>query len=327
MSKKESVDKAIADALADINKKFGTNSINKVDEMDKVETFTSGSISLDRALGGGFAVGKIIEIFGEESCGKTGIALEFLREVQSSGGNVAMIDFEHALDPRYASKIGLDVGGIYVSQPKDFEEGTYIVERLVDTKRFDAILIDSVSAMTPRAEIEGETGESKMGLQARLMSQFMRKITGKANQAKCTIILLNQLREKIGVMYGNPKVTSGGNSLKFYASQRLSVSAKYIKGAEGNIGFDQRVRVVKNKAASPFKVAERVIMYDGGVNLLMELIDIAIDYGIINRSGAWFNYGELKAQGKDKLSMLLEENPDTIIEIEEKVRVMFKAEV
>jgi len=326
MSKKDEVKKAISDALADINKKFGTNSINKINEMDRVETVTSGSLSNDRALGGGFALGKIIEIYGDEACGKTGIALEFLREVQASGGNVAMIDFEHALDPNYANKIGLDVDNIYISQPKDFEEGAYVLERLVDTLSFDAILVDSVSAMTPRSEIEGETGEAKIGLQARLMSQLLRKITGKTNKAKCTIVFLNQIREKIGVMYGNPKTTSGGNALKFYASQRLEVKAVHIRGNDGNIGFTQRVRVVKNKAAAPFKVAERVIMYEEGVDLMKELIDIAVDLDIISRSGAWFNYGELKAQGKEKLSMLLEETPDAVIEIEKKIRAKFKSE-
>lgn len=312
----------LKESLASIEKRFGKGSVMKMSDGNlEAARISSGGLKLDIALGGGIPKGKIVEIYSEEACGKTGLALEILKQVQDNGGTGAIIDAEHALNPEYAEQIGVNMDEIYISQPSCGEEGFEIAREMIRSKEIDIIIFDSVSAMTPRAELEGETGESKMGLQARMMSQAMRQLTGASNESECTLIFLNQLREKIGVMYGDPKVTTGGKALKFYASLRLAITKSPIRDGKDTIGFTQKIKVVKNKVGVPFKVAERDIIYGSGVDVIGELLDVAIEHGIVERKGSWFNYGEIKlGQGQAKAQELVEDNPEMQEEILEKIK-------
>lgn len=320
--------KALATALAKIEKDFGKGSVMKMGEglKDmKVEFIPSGSLSLDVALGiGGFPRGRIVEIYGPESSGKTTVCLHLIAEAQKLGGIVAFIDAEHALDPVYARNLGVNIDELYISQPDDGEQALDIADEMVRSGAIDVIVIDSVAALVPRAEIEGDMGDSHMGLHARLMSQALRKLTALANKNNCVILFTNQLREKIGVMYGNPETTTGGRALKFYASVRLDirrVSKGEIKQGEDHIGFRAKVKVVKNKVAPPFKVAEFDIMFGKGIAKDSDILDLAVDVNIVQKSGSWFSYGELRlGQGREKSNQYLLENPELFAEIEQAVR-------
>ncbi|MCI5598395.1 MAG: recombinase RecA [Ruminococcus sp.] len=317
--------KALEAAISQIEKKFGEGSIMKLGDNNvryTVEVTPTGSLSLDVALGvGGIPKGRIIEVYGPESSGKTTIALHMVAEVQKRGGIAGYIDAEHALDPVYAKNLGVDVNNLYISQPNDGEEALEIAETMVRSGAIDIIVVDSVAALVPKAEIEGEMGDSHVGLQARLMSQALRKLAGAINKSNCVAIFINQLREKVGVVYGNPEVTPGGRALKFYSSVRLEVrKAEAIKVNGEVIGNRTKVKVVKNKIAPPFKEAYFDIMYGKGISRIGELIDLAVDTDVINKAGAWFSYGETRlGQGRDKVKMLLEENEELAKEIEEKV--------
>lgn len=316
--------KALGLAMEQIEKQFGKGSImhlegdNKID----VETIPTGSISLDIALGGGIPKGRIIEIYGPESSGKTTLTLHAVAEVQKSGGVAAFIDAEHALDPAYAKRLGVDIEKLLVSQPDSGEQALEIVETLVRSNAVDIVVIDSVAALVPQAEIEGDMGDSHMGLQARLMSQALRKLTGLISRSKCTVIFINQLRMKIGVMFGNPETTTGGNALKFYASVRMDIRrTSQIKVGEDVIGNRVKVKVVKNKIAPPFRQAEFDIMYNQGISTEGDVLDLAAEKGIVEKSGAWFSYqGENFAQGREAAKQYLHDNPEILSEIAEKVR-------
>ncbi len=319
----EGKSKALGLALDQIEKQFGKGSIMKLGEAHKVnvETIPTGSISLDLALGGGIPKGRIVEIYGPESSGKTTLTLHAIAEVQRNGGTAAFIDAEHALDPAYAKRIGVDVENLLLSQPDNGEQALEIVETLVRSNAVDLIVVDSVAALVPRAEIEGEMGDSHMGLQARLMSQALRKLTGIINKSKGTVIFINQIRMKIGVMFGNPETTTGGNALKFYASVRMDIRrTSQIKQGEEVIGNRTRVKVVKNKIAPPFRQAEFDIMYNKGISRSGDVLDMAVDRGIVEKSGAWFAYNDGKiGQGREAAKNYLEENPKTMEEIAKKV--------
>jgi recombination protein RecA len=293
----------------------------------KVETVSTGSISLDIALGGGLPKGRIIEIYGPESSGKTTLTLHAIAEVQRAGGTAAFIDAEHALDPSYAKRIGVDVNNLLLSQPDNGEQALEIAETLVRSNAVDIIVVDSVAALVPRAEIEGDMGDSLPGLQARLMSQALRKLTGVINRSKATVVFINQIRMKIGVMFGNPETTTGGNALKFYASVRMDIRRiGQIKQAEAVIGNRTRVKVVKNKIAPPFREAEFDIMYNEGISRSGDILDLAVLGNIVEKSGAWFAYGEGKiGQGREAAKTYLQENPKVMEEIAKKVRDAAKA--
>ncbi len=316
--------KALGLAMDQIEKQFGKGSImhlagdNKID----VETISTGSLSLDLALGGGVPKGRIIEIYGPESSGKTTLSLHVVAEVQKEGGVAAFIDAEHALDPAYAKKLGVDIEKLLVSQPDSGEQSLEIVETLVRSNAVDIVVIDSVAALVPQAEIEGDMGDSHMGLQARLMSQALRKLTGIISRSKCTVIFINQLRMKIGVMFGNPETTTGGNALKFYASVRMDIRrTSQIKVGEEVIGNRVRVKVVKNKIAPPFRQAEFDIMYNQGISTEGDVLDLAAEKGIVEKAGAWFSYnGENVAQGREAAKQYLKDNPKVLKEIDKKVR-------
>jgi len=316
---------ALAEALARIEKNFWKGTVMKLGDKEtmQVESTSSGSIALDNALWGGYAKGRIIEIYGPESSGKTTLTLHAIAEIQKLWGTAAFIDAEHALDPTYAKKIGVDVDNLIISQPDYGEQALEIVEELVRSGAVDMIVVDSVAALTPKAEIEGEMGDSHMGLQARLMSQALRKITGPISKSGCTVIFINQIRMKIGVMFGNPETTTGGNALKFYASQRLDVRRKdKIDIGSGNdkevTGNKTKVKVVKNKIAPPFREVEFDVMYNEGISKIGEIIDIGSDMEIIKKSGAFYSYGDIKlGQGREKVKQFLQENPDLAAEIEE----------
>src|SRR5690242_13488595 len=315
--------KALSLALETIEKQFGKGSIMKLGEQThmKVETVPSGSISLDLALGGGLPRGRIIEIYGPESSGKTTLTLHAIAEVQRMGGTAAFIDAEHALDPAYAKRIGVDTNNLLLSQPDNGEQALEIAETLVRSNAVDLIVIDSVAALVPRAEIEGEMGDSLPGLQARLMSQALRKLTSVISRSKTTVIFINQIRMKIGVMFGNPETTTGGNALKFYASVRMDIRRiGQIKAAEDVIGNRTKVKVVKNKIAPPFREAEFDIMYNEGISRSGDIIDQAAARGIVEKSGAWFSYkGEKIAQGREAAKKYLQENPKVMEELAKKV--------
>jgi len=316
---------ALAEALARIEKNFWKGTVMKLGDKEtmNVESTSSGSIALDNALGWGYAKGRIVEIYGPESSGKTTLTLHAIAEVQKAGWVAAFIDAEHALDPAYAKKIGVDVDNLIISQPDYGEQALEIVDELVRSGAVDMIVVDSVAALTPKAEIEGEMGDSHMGLQARLMSQALRKITGPISKSGCTVIFINQIRMKIGVMFGNPETTTGGNALKFYASQRLDVRRKdKIDSGTGNdkevAGNKTKVKVVKNKIAPPFREVEFDVMYNEGISKTGEIVDIGSDMEIIKKSGAFYSYGEVKlGQGREKVKQFLQENPDIAKEIEE----------
>lgn len=322
---KKEKDKALEQVLADIEKQFGKGAIMKLGEkgVTNIDVVSSGSIMLDNALGvGGYPKGRIIEIFGPESSGKTTIALHAIAEVQKTGGRAAFIDAEHALDPVYAKKLGVDTDNLLLSQPDTGEQALEIVEALVRSGAMSIIVIDSVAALVPQAEIEGEMGDSHVGLQARLMSQALRKLGGVINKTNTICIFINQLREKVGIMFGNPETTPGGRALKFYSSIRLDVRrGEQIKVNGESFGNKTVIKVVKNKVAPPFKTAEVEIMYGEGVSKTGEVIDMAVNLGIVDKSGAWFSYkGEKIGQGKENVKLLLKNTPELYEEIYSKVR-------
>ncbi|HEX7963319.1 MAG TPA: recombinase RecA [Candidatus Saccharimonadales bacterium] len=316
--------KALGMALEQIEKQFGKGSIMKLGEgyAQKVETISTGSLSLDIALGGGLPKGRIIEIYGPESSGKTTLTLHAIAEVQRQGGTAAFIDAEHALDPAYAKRIGVDVDNLLLSQPDNGEQALEITETLVRSNAVDIIVVDSVAALVPRAEIEGDMGDSLPGLQARLMSQALRKLTGVINRSKATVVFINQIRMKIGVMFGNPETTTGGNALKFYASVRMDIRRiGQIKQGESAIGNRTRVKVVKNKIAPPFREAEFDIMFNEGISKSGDILDLAVTHNIVEKSGAWFAYNDAKiGQGREAAKAYLQENPKVMDEIAAKVR-------
>lgn len=317
--------KALQTALAQLDKSFGKGTVMRLgDRPDmNVEAIPTGSLALDAALGiGGVPKGRIIEIYGPESSGKTTLALHILAECQKMGGEVAFVDAEHALDPVYASALGVDIDNLLVSQPDTGEQALEITDALVRSGAVDAVVVDSVAALTPRAEIEGEMGDTFVGLQARLMSQALRKLAGTINKTNCVVIFINQLRMKIGVMYGNPETTTGGNALKFYSSVRLDVRrTEAIKEGSNVVGNKTRVKVVKNKVAPPFKEAYFDIMYGQGISKWGELVDLAVEMDIIQKSGSWFSMGDDRiGQGKDAVKNFLQSNPDIAEDVEAKVR-------
>jgi len=317
--------KALDLALAQIDKQFGKGAVMRLGERPKVDVgaFSTGSIALDVALGiGGLPRGRIIEIYGPESSGKTTLALHVIANCQADGGIVAIVDAEHALDPEYAKALGVDTDALLVSQPDTGEQALEITDMLVRSGAVDLIVIDSVAALVPRAEIEGEMGDSHVGLQARLMSQALRKITGGLNNSGTTAIFINQLREKVGVMFGSPETTSGGRALKFYASVRLDIRRiETMKDAGEAVGNRTRVKVVKNKVSSPFRQAEFDILYGQGISREGSLIDVGVEQGIVRKSGAWYTYeGDQLGQGKEKVRAFLKENPDLANEIEKKIK-------
>ncbi|MEN8204329.1 MAG: recombinase RecA [Bacteroidota bacterium] len=321
--------KALQLTLDKIEKGYGKGTIMKMgdDAIEDVPVISSGSIGLDMALGvGGFPRGRVIEIYGPESSGKTTLAIHAIAEAQKSGGIAAFIDAEHAFDRFYAKKLGVDIENLYISQPDNGEQALEITDHLIRSGAIDIIVIDSVAALTPRSEIEGEMGDSKMGLQARLMSQALRKLTANINRTNTTCFFINQLREKIGVMFGNPETTTGGNALKFYASVRIDIRRiGQIKDGEDIQGNRTRVKVVKNKLAPPFRKAEFDIMYGEGISKTGELIDLGVEMEILKKSGSWFSYGETRlGQGRDAVKNLLRDNPELSEEIEAKIKASIK---
>jgi recombination protein RecA len=317
--------KALEAALAQIDRAFGKGSAMKLGSREKIEidTTSTGSLGLDIALGvGGLPRGRIVEIYGPESSGKTTLALHAIAEAQKNGGTAAFVDAEHALDPAYAKKLGVDIDELIVSQPDTGEQALEIVDTLVRSNAIDVLVVDSVAALVPRAEIEGEMGDSHVGLQARLMSQALRKLTGSISRSRCTVIFINQVRMKIGVMYGNPETTTGGNALKFYASVRLDIRRTgQIKDRDEIVGNATRVKVVKNKVAPPFKQVEFDIMYGEGVSKVGEILDLGVKAGLIEKSGAWFSYDSVRiGQGRENAKVYLKENPDVALRIENAIR-------
>ena len=315
---------ALSLALSQITKQFGDGSIMKLGDQSKidVELFSSGSLALDLALGGGYPKGRIIEIYGPESSGKTTLALHAIAEIQKQGGQAAFIDAEHALDPAYARKIGVDTSNLLISQPDNGEQALEICETLVRSGAVDLIIVDSVAALVPQAEIDGDMGDAQMGLQARLMSQAMRKLTGIISKTKATVIFINQIRMKIGVMFGNPETTTGGNALKFYASVRIDIRRiGQIKDGDNISGNRTKIKVVKNKIAAPFRTAEFDIMYNEGVSKTGDVLDLGVQYGILEKAGAFIKYnGETLGQGREAVKRLFKEKPELMAEIEAKVR-------
>lgn len=311
-------------AISQITKQFGDGSIMKLGETPKmdVKLFSSGSLSLDLALGGGYPKGRIIEIYGPESSGKTTLALHAIAEIQKQGGQAAFIDAEHALDPSYAKRIGVDTENLLIAQPDNGEQALEICETLVRSNAVDLIIVDSVAALVPQAEIDGDMGDSQMGLQARLMSQAMRKLTGIISKSRATVIFINQIRMKIGVMFGNPETTTGGNALKFYASVRLDIRRiGQIKNGDTIAGNRTKVKIVKNKIAAPFRTAEFDVMYNEGISKTGDILDLAINYGVLEKAGAFIKYhGETLGQGREVVKKLLKEKPDLMAEIEQIVR-------
>ncbi len=321
---KEGKEKALGLAVETIEKQFGKGSIMKLGEAHhggNVECTPTGALSLDLALGGGIPKGRVVEIYGPESSGKTTLSLHAIAEVQKAGGTAAFIDAEHALDPGYAKRIGVDIENLLLSQPDNGEQALEIVETLVRSNAVDLIVVDSVAALVPRAEIEGEMGDSHMGLQARLMSQALRKLTGIISRSKATVIFINQIRMKIGVMFGNPETTTGGNALKFYSSVRVDIRRiGQIKQGEEVIGNRTRVKVVKNKIAPPFRQAEFDIMYNKGISISGDVLDLAADRDIIEKAGAWYAYKDAKiGQGREASKKYLEENPKVMTEVTKQI--------
>lgn len=331
MDEKEAKLKALQAAMAKIEKDFGKGAIMKLgdEKVDNVEVIPTGSLGLDIALGvGGYPKGRVIEIYGPESSGKTTLAIHAMAEAQKLGGIAAFIDAEHAFDRFYAENLGVDVDNLFISQPDNGEQALQIADQLISSAAVDIIVIDSVAALTPKAEIEGEMGDNKGGLQARLMSQALRKLTSTIAKTKTTCIFINQLREKIGMMFGNPETTTGGNALKFYASVRIDVrKSTPIKNGEDVIGNLTKVKVVKNKVAPPFRKCEFDIMFGHGISKTGEILDLAVERNIVKKSGSWFSYGESKlAQGRDAVLALLRDNPELCEELEAKVKEAIAAE-
>jgi len=323
--------KALETALEQIEKQFGKGAVMRLGENStmQVEAVSTGSISLDYALGiGGLPRGRIIEVYGPEASGKTTLALHSVAEVQKSGGEAAYIDVEHALDPVYAQALGVDIDSLLVSQPDTGEQALEIAEALIRSGAIDIVVVDSVAALVPRAEIEGEMGDAHVGLQARLMSQAMRKLAGVVSKSNCIAVFINQLRLKVGVVYGNPEVTAGGNALKYYASVRLDVRrVETLKAGGVPVGSHTKVKVVKNKVAPPFKEAEFDVMYGKGISKVGEMVDLGVKFGIVQKSGAWFGYKDLRiGQGRDNAKTYLEEHPEIAAEIEEQIRAKLAGE-
>lgn len=317
--------KALQLTLDKLEKSYGKGTIMKLGDnaVEPIESISTGSLGLDIALGiGGVPKGRIIEIYGPESSGKTTLATHIVAEAQKKGGIAAIIDAEHAFDKYYAQKLGVDVENLLISQPDNGEQALEIADNLIRSGAIDVIVIDSVAALVPKGEIEGEMGESKMGLQARLMSQALRKLTGTISKTNCCCIFINQLREKIGVMFGNPETTTGGNALKFYSSVRLDIRrTSQIKDSDEVSGNRVKVKIVKNKVAPPFRIAEFDIMFGQGISKVGEIIDLGVEYGIVKKSGSWFSYGDTKlGQGRDAVKALLLDNPDLMDELEAKIR-------
>lgn len=317
--------KVLQAAISKIEKNYGKGSIMKLGDkaVEQVDTISTGSIALDSALGvGGFPKGRIIEIYGPESSGKTTLAIHAIAESQKNGGLAAFIDAEHAFDSNYARKLGVDVDNLYISQPDNGEQALEIADNLISSGAVDIIVIDSVAALTPKSEIDGEMGDSKMGLHARLMSQALRKMTATISKTKCCCIFINQLRDKIGVMFGSPETTTGGNALKFYSSIRLDIRRiQSIKDGDANIGNRVRVKVVKNKVAPPFRQVEFDLLFGQGISKIGEMVDIGVDAGILKKSGSWFSYGETKlGQGREAVKQLLADNPELQEEITAQIK-------
>jgi len=322
--------KALQLTLDKLDKTYGKGSVMKMGDVayQDIEVIPSGSLGLDLALGvGGYPRGRVVEIFGPESSGKTTLALHAMAEAQKAGGIAAFIDAEHAFDRFYASNLGVDIDNLIISQPDYGEQALEIADNLISSGAVDIVVIDSVAALTPKSEIEGEMGDSKMGLHARLMSQALRKLTGTINKTNCTVIFINQLREKIGVMFGNPETTTGGNALKFYASVRLDIRRRtQIKDGDKVLGNRAKVKVVKNKVAPPFQTTEFDIMYGLGVSKVGEILDLGVEYEIIKKSGSWFSYGDTKlGQGRDAVKSLIGDNPELAEELEGKITEVIKA--
>tara|TARA_B100001059_G_scaffold236647_1_gene288586 strand:- start:1654 stop:2655 length:1002 start_codon:yes stop_codon:yes gene_type:complete len=329
---KDSKLKALKLTLDKLDKTYGKGSVMKLGDqtVEKVESISSGSIGLDIALGvGGYPKGRVIEIYGPESSGKTTLTLHAIAECQKAGGIAAFIDAEHAFDRFYAEKLGVDLGELVISQPDNGEQALEIADNLIRSGAVDALVIDSVAALTPKSEIEGEMGDSKMGLHARLMSQALRKLTASISKTNCTVFFINQLREKIGVMFGNPETTTGGNALKFYASVRIDIRrSTQLKDTEGGVqGNKTRVKIVKNKVAPPFKTTEFDIMYGEGISKIGEILDIGVEKDIIEKSGSWFSYGGSKlGQGRDSVKSILQDNPELMEELEQKILEELKSD-
>ena len=329
MSPQEGKLKALQAAMSKIEKDFGKGSIMRMgdEQIENVEVIPTGSIGLNAALGvGGYPKGRIIEIYGPESSGKTTLAIHAIAECQKAGGLAAFIDAEHAFDRFYAANLGVDIDNLYISQPDNGEQALEIADQLIRSSAIDIIVIDSVAALTPKKEIEGDMGDSAVGLQARLMSQALRKLTSTISKTNTTCIFINQLREKIGVMFGNPETTTGGNALKFYASVRLDIRrVTSIKDGDNVIGNQVRVKIVKNKVAPPFRKAEFEITFGEGISKIGEIVDLGVEYGIIKKSGSWFSYGESRlAQGRDAVKELLKDNPELCDELEAKIMEAIK---
>ena len=331
MSSIEDKKKALALVLEKLDKTYGKGTVMTLGDASadtSIEVIPSGSLGLDLALGvGGYPRGRVIEIYGPESSGKTTLTLHAIAEAQKAGGIAAFIDAEHAFDRGYAKKLGINLDDLIISQPDNGEQALEIADNLIRSGAVDIVVIDSVAALTPKAEIEGEMGDSKMGLHARLMSQALRKLTGTISKTKCTVIFINQLREKIGVMFGNPETTTGGNALKFYASVRIDIrkASAPIKTGDEAVGSRVKVKVVKNKVAPPFKIAEFDIMYGEGISKTGEILDAAVDMGIVKKSGSWFSYAETKlGQGRDAVRDMLKDNPELSDELEGKIREEIK---
>ncbi|WP_439185497.1 recombinase RecA [Carboxylicivirga taeanensis] len=323
--------KALQLTMDKIDKTYGKGTIMKMDDtaIENIPVISSGSIALNQALGvGGFPRGRVIEIYGPESSGKTTLAIHAIAEAQKMGGIAAFIDAEHAFDRFYAEKLGVDLENLLISQPDNGEQALEIADQLIRSSAIDIIVIDSVAALTPKAEIEGDMGDSRMGLQARLMSQALRKLTSTINKTNTTCIFINQLREKIGVMFGNPETTTGGNALKFYASVRLDIRrVTQIKDGENIVGSHTRVKVVKNKVAPPFKKAEFEIRYGEGISRIGEILDMSVEKDIVKKSGSWFSYGETKlGQGREAVKEVIKDNPELADELEQKILEAIKAE-
>ncbi len=324
--------KALQLTLDKLEKTYGKGTVMKLGDnpIEQIEAISTGSLGLDIALGiGGIPKGRVVEIYGPESSGKTTLAIHAIAEAQKKGGIAAFIDAEHAFDKFYAKKLGVDVENLLISQPDNGEQALEIADNLIRSGAIDIIVIDSVAALVPKGEIEGEMGDSKMGLQARLMSQALRKLTGTISKTGCCCIFINQLREKIGVMFGNPETTTGGNALKFYASVRLDIRRTgQIKDADEVSGNRVKVKIVKNKVAPPFRVAEFDIMYGKGISKSGEIVDLGVDYDIIKKSGSWFSYGDTKlGQGRDAVKQLIEDNPELMEELEAKIKAVVTPEL
>ena len=329
---KDSKLKALQLTLDKLDKTYGKGSVMKLGDqtVEKIEAISSGSIGLDIALGvGGYPKGRVVEIYGPESSGKTTLTLHAIAECQKAGGIAAFIDAEHAFDRFYAQKLGVDLGELVISQPDNGEQALEIADNLIRSGAVDALVIDSVAALTPKSEIEGEMGDSKMGLHARLMSQALRKLTASISKTNCTVFFINQLREKIGVMFGNTETTTGGNALKFYASVRVDIRrSTQLKNSEGGVlGNKTRVKIVKNKVAPPFKTTEFDIMYGEGISKIGEILDIGVEHDIIEKSGSWFSYGGSKlGQGRDSVKAILKDNPELMEELEQKILEQLKVD-